>query len=209
MGILLTTAQVADHIQNCLAGPDGYPRVTPAKVHAQLAAGLFTNVGPGRSVRIDIDEVDALLTQTRYIPDPAEIGALVLRVSVTARRPDVVYAFGVDPTSAQPLRTDAGIDFPTLHSQPLTASLGGFEGVWEVSDPVADRLADEDGLLLATCKGYTDPDMVQTIEEWTRCADTPRKYFFTRQAPKAVRDVVGTGVWIDVPPGRESGILVG
>lgn len=62
--------------------------------------------------------------------------------------------------------------------------------------------------LLATCKGYVHPAHVRSVVGWRRIEGSSRKYFDTETAPEAVRKVVGTGIWIDVPSGRESDFLV-
>lgn len=198
MGILLTTGQVADELTALLTNTDGSPTITAAKVLAQVEARLLTDVGPGKQVRVDRDEVVALAGRTHYVADPSVIADLILRVSVIELRRNDCYSL-----QGNRLRTDAGVDY----SRP--GYLGGIEGVWKVGVDNADRLVDEEGLLLATCKGYVHPEHVRTIKNWEHVVGTSRRYFHTDRAPKKVRKTVGTGIWIDVPPGRESGILVG
>ncbi len=198
MGLKLTTAQTASELMDLLSNQDGHPVITATKVLTLTRMHLLTDLGPGKQVRIDRDEVVALAAVTRYLADPAEIGDLILRVSVIEPRPDVRYDL-----QGNPLRTDAGADY----SNPI--QLGGVEGVWEVSQENADRLVDEKGLLLATSKGYVHPQHVREIVGWDAVANTARRYFHTKRAPKSARKVIGTGLWIDVPAGRESGLLVG
>ncbi|WP_347956054.1 hypothetical protein [Gordonia aichiensis] len=198
MGIELTTGQVASELTQLLANADGAPTITSAKVLTLIKAGLFDNHGQGAQYRIDRDEVVALANRTRYVVDPAEIADLVFRVSVIEKRPSVCRDLNDDI-----LRDNAGVDY----TKPT--NLDGVEGVWKLSLHNANRLVDEGGILLATSKGYVHPEHVRKVVRWEHVAGTSRRYFRTTEAPEAVRSVIGTGIWIDVPPGRESDILVG
>lgn len=198
MGIKLTTGQVAEELADRLENSSGRPMVTSEKILVLTDAGLFRSVGRGKQARIDRNDVVALANRTRYVADPTEIAELILRVSVIEKRDDLCFDL-----QGNLLRSMAGVDYST------PSVLGGIEGVWEVGLDTADRLVRESGLLLATCKGYVHPDHVREIIRWEHVRDSPRRYFRTAPASTAVQKAVGSGIWIDVPPGRESGILVG
>lgn len=198
MGIALTTGQVGEELTDLLASNDGHPTITGSKVLALVGANLFTDIGPGKQVRVDRDEVVALAKATRYVANPDEIAGLIFRVSVIQRRPDVCRDL-----RGRVLRTDAGVDYAS------PALLGGIEGVWKLSLHNANRMVAERGNLLATAKGYVHPMHVREVVTWEHIVGSPRRYFHTKAASKKVRKGVGSGIWIDVPPGRESDMLVG
>lgn len=200
----LTTYQAAEFLTERLSTPDGAPSITSAKIRSLLDAELLNDVGGSRTVRISGAQLETLASTTRYVADPAEIDDLVLRVSVLRRRPNPVIKRGTHTL----LRSEAGV----LYSDPNQSSalaLGGFEGVWNVSRDNAARLVDEHGTLLATCKGYVHPEHVRAVDSWDRIEGSGRRYFHTSPVSARIAKVIGTGIWIDVPPGRESGILVG
>ncbi|MGM7648196.1 hypothetical protein ACSVDM_25100 [Nocardia sp. JW2] len=198
MGIALTTGQVAEELTGLLATNDRQPSITGAKVLTLVDTGLFTDIGPGKQVRVDRDEVVAVANATRYVPDPEEIADLIFRVSVIKYRDSVCHDLHNNV-----LRTHAGVDYAN------PALLGGVEGVWKLSLHNANRLVAERGNLLATAKGYVHPEHVREVVRWEHVAGTSRRYFHTKMASPKVREAVGSGIWIDVPPGRESDILVG
>jgi len=198
MGIKLSTGQVAEELAGLLETSSGRPTVTGEKILTLVATGLFKHVGSGKQVRVDRDDVVALASRTRYVADPAEIAELIFRVSVIETRPDPCHDL-----RGNLLRTMAGVDYST------PGSLGGIEGIWEASLTTANRLVEEGGHLLGTCKGYVHPEHVREIVQWGHVQDSPRRYFHTGPASAKVHEVVGSGLWIDVPPGRESDILVG
>ncbi|WP_010540093.1 hypothetical protein [Dietzia alimentaria] len=198
MGIKLSTGQVAEELASLLETKSGRPTVTGEKILTLVATGLFKNIGSGKQVRVDRDDVVALASRTRYVSNPAEIAELIFRVSVIESRPDPRRDM-----HGRPLRSSAGVDYST------PSALGGIEGVWELSLPTANRLVAERGILLASCKGYIHPSHVREIVRWEQVEDSPRRYFRTAPASATVKKVVGSGLWIDVPPGRESDILVG
>lgn len=85
---------------------------------------------------------------------------------------------------------------------------GGFEGIWSVSESNADRLVRNGGLLMASCKGYVAPGCVRKVIGWEADQGSSRRYFHTESASAEVQNLIGGGIWIDVPGGSESGILV-
>ena len=199
MGISLTTGQVALELTELLATSEGHPTITGEKVLALVVGmNLFTDIGQGKQVRVDRDEVVAFGRRTRYVADPSEIASLLFRVSVVEMKPDVCHDL-----RGNILRTDMGVDY----ARPWL--IGGIEGVWEVSLHHANRLVAEGGHLLGTSKGYVHPEHVREVHRWEHVEGTTRRYFHTGQPAAEVRDAVGTGLWIDVPRGRESDILVG
>ncbi|MBY8855361.1 hypothetical protein K7711_02620 [Nocardia sp. CA2R105] len=198
MGIALTTGQVAEELTELLATNDGHPTITGEKVLTLIHAGLFPNVGLGKQFRVDRDKVVALAKATRYVAHPEEVADLIFRVSVIKYRDSVCHDL-----DGNVLRTHAGVDYTN------PALLGGVEGVWKLSLHNANRLVAEGGILLATAKGYVHPEHVREVVSWEHVKDTARRYFHTKVASAMVREAVGSGIWIDVPPGRESDILVG
>ncbi|MET3959796.1 hypothetical protein ABIE52_006731 [Rhodococcus sp. OAS809] len=200
MGFRLTTTQAAEFLSEQLAVNGYTPSITEKKVHAQVKAGLFINVGAGKQVRIDSDALLAFTQKTRYIQNPEEIDSEIFRVSVLERqeRSDPILERG----TTRQLSDFMGVDY----SNPQL--LDGIEGVWEASDINCDFMVASKCTFMATCKGYVHPEHVRTVVDWVRIENSSRKYFRTTLAPEAVRKVVGTGLWIDVPPGRESDFLV-
>lgn len=200
MGSHLTAAQTADLLTERLATNDGTPTITYQKVLAQFQAGLFHNVGQGRQVRFDSDALGVFISKTRYIHDPAEIASEIFRVSVLERqeRREEILERG----TGKPLSRFMGVDYtaPQL--------LDGIEGVWESSDANCDAMVASECTLLATCKGYVHPEHVRSVMDWLRIENGSEKYFRTGPASDAVKKIVGTGLWIDVPPGRQSDFLV-
>lgn len=200
MGFRLTTTQSAEFLTEQLATNGSAPSITDKKVLAQVKAGLFADVGDGKQVRIDSDALLAFAQRTRYVQDPEEIDSEVFRVSVLARqeREEEILERGTKAT----LSRFMGVDYtnPQL--------LDGLEGVWEASDTNCEFMVATKCTFLATCKGYVHPEHVRSVIDWARIEDSSRKYFRTALVSEAVRRVVGTGLWIDVPSGRESDFLV-
>lgn len=199
MGFALSTTQSAQFLTEHLANRDGAPTITSKKVFELVKAKCFHDVGAGVQVRIDSDELSARAAKIRYVADPAELGEVVFRVSGVARklRRDHIVERG----TAKILSTHMGVDYAQPHQ------LDGIEGVWSVSDVNCRRMVDTTGLLVATCKGYVHPEHVRSVMDWTRIEGSKRKHFHTTAAPETVKQIVGTGIWIDVPPGRESDFL--
>lgn len=200
MGFALTTSQAAAFLTDQLATGGEAPSITDKKVLAQANAGLFPTVGDGKQVRIDSDALAAFCRKTRYVKDPEEIDAEVFRVSVLRwqERTGVV----ADRETGVLLSEFEGVDY----SRPQVTE--GIEGVWQLSDINCDFMVGTTCTFLATCKGYVHPEHVRSVVGWHRVKGSSRKYFDTTLAREAVRNVVGTGIWIDVPPGRESDFLM-
>lgn len=206
MGFHLTTTQSAEFLTERLAINGSAPTITGKKVLAQVKAGLFTNVGLGKQVRIDSDALSDFAQKTRYVQDPKEIDDEVFRVSVLERQERTDEKGRKDPIlergTKNVLSDFMGVDYtnPQL--------LDGIEGVWDPNDINCAFMAATQCTFLATCKGYVHPDHVRSVIDWVRIEGSSRKYFLTAIASEAVRKVVGTGLWIDVPSGRESDFLV-
>lgn len=179
------------------------PYISSDKIRTLTLAGLLANYADaGRErIKLDLAEVEKIVEATRYVPDPAEISPLILRVSVLEARPDKVTSL-----DGKVLRKQAGIDYRLDPEDPLF--LGGFEGIWSVSESNADRLVRNGGLLMASCKGYVAPGCVRKVIGWEAVQGSSRRYFHTEPAPAEVQNLIGEGIWIDVPGGSESGILV-
>ncbi|ADK68953.1 MULTISPECIES: hypothetical protein [Gordonia] len=199
MGFALSTTQSAQFLAEHLATRGGAPTVTSKKVFELVKANLFHDIGAGVQVRIDSDELTAFVARTRFVADPAELGDTVFRVSCLARklRSDRIVERG----TGKVLSTHMGVDY----AQPY--QLDGIEGVWSVSDVNCRHIVDRTCLLLATCKGYVHPEHVRSVMDWTRIEASKRKYFHTEAASETVKQVVGTGIWVNVPPVRESDFL--
>lgn len=201
MGFRLTTTQTAEFLTEQLAVNGLAPSITDKKVLAQVKAGLFRNVGAGKQIRIDSDELLCFAQRTRYVRDPEEIDSAVFRVSVLARheRSKEILERG----NKKPLSRFMGVDYtnPQL--------LDGLEGVWDPSDINCEYMVATKCTFLATCKGYVHPEHVRSVIDWVRIEESSRKYLRTATlSADAVKEVVGTGIWIDVPPVRESDFLV-
>lgn len=200
MGFALTTNQAASFLTDQLTTGGTAPTITDKKVLAQVRAGLFPSVGDGRQVRIDSDVLAAFARKTRYVQDPEEIDREVFRVSVLERQER--NGAVLDRATGALLSELMGVDYTKPQD------IDGVEGVWELSEVNCERMIDTACTLLATCKGYVHPDHVRSVIGWRRIEGSSRKYFDTTVARANVRGVVGTGIWIDVPPGRESDFLV-
>lgn len=200
MGFHLTTTQSAEFLTEQLATNGGTPTITSKKVHAQVQAGLFNKVRDGKQVRIDSDDLLAFAQKTRYVQDPAEIDSEVFRVSLLEwqKRDEGILERGTKNV----LGRFTGVDYTNPQR------LDGIEGAWHASDVNCEFMVATNCTFLATCKGYVHPEHVRTVINWHRIDGSSRKYFVTAPAPESVRRVVGTGLWIDVPPGRESDFLV-
>ncbi|MFC0313539.1 hypothetical protein ACFQNE_03255 [Gordonia phosphorivorans] len=204
--MLLSTRQSAERLTELLATPDGAPTITAPKIRALIAANLIPTVAGYEHARIESAEIEALAARTRYVADPAEIADQIFRVSCIAMAlhdPHTIYS----RQTGAALRDQPGVDYSL--NQASTYARGGFEGEWVIGQHTLNQLIDEEFLLMATCKGYVDPSHIRRIVGYHDVIDSPRRYLTTKKAPKAARTAIGTGIWIDVPPGRESGILLG
>lgn len=200
MGFDLTTKQSAEFLTEQLATNGATPTITSSKVRAQAMAGLFTPLATSKQVRLDSDELLTFARRTRYVQDPKEIDSTIFRVSVLARKQRTARIFERD--THNPLSDFMGVDYTNPHE------LEGVECIWEVSDSNCDVMVATGCTLLATCKGYVHPEHVRIVTGWGRIEGSKSKYFRTGPASDRVKTVVGTGLWIDVPPGRKSDFLV-
>jgi len=180
----------------------GKQNITPEKVWHLVGTGVFTDVSPTRSVRIDLDEVLAMTADTRVATPDQWPHQPLFRVSLTKLRPAAIP----DPKNPNgaPLRTHAGADYANNHGLSALMRERAWTGVWEVSDATIEQAVEKRAILFGTTKGYIHPDYVRTIVGAHRDENVRRVWWETEPAPASVRAFVGTGLWMDVQAGRES-----
>lgn len=196
-----TARQAAEAITAGLTTDGHQPTVHPDKVKTLVDANVFTNVSTTTRVMIEREQVEAFIEDTRYIYDLDELlnlNPLIYRVSVLPRRRSVAFDdFG------DLLRDHSGVDY-SINPQSQTA-LGGWEGVWPISEANAQELVDHEGLLLASCRGYVGRGYVRTVTGYS--LSTARRYIHTTRPPSEVSDFVGSGILIDIPDGPISNFV--
>ena len=200
---LISPPVAAAIVSDLIALTDGSaPVISASKITSLLLAGLFANHEPeSNNRRLDLDEIVDFARSVQYLPDASVIDDLIYRVSVLPSRPDPVY----DADGAL-LRPHAGVDYRLDLGS--TDFLRGFEMAWNVSVENADKCAEENALLLASHKGFVHPGCVRTIVDWFPVEGSSRKAFVTEPADIDVIAFIGRGVWLDIPGGGESGMLV-
>jgi hypothetical protein len=94
----------------------------------------------------------------------------------------------------------------TAADSPVSANeIGGWCGVWRVSDATEQTLINHNGLALASLRGYVLPGHIRAvIDTYTDPTISPRKFLITAPAD---RDFAGTGLWVDIPRGPVAGLL--
>ena len=196
----ISTGATADVLAAMLTNEGGTPALEARKIHALVDAGLLPNEGTGSHVRIPRSAVRDLGASTRYIADLSELGSPLYRVSVLARRESPVYDL-----NGNLLRSHAGVDYSL--DLPADEAALGYESAWAESPRVLDYLVDSEALLLATCKGFVGPGNARRIVDWIDVDGSPSRNLVTEVDPD-VDDLVGAGIWIDVPAdGRQNGLL--
>lgn len=200
---LISPNAAAVLVSDLIALPDGScPTISSSKITSLLLAGLFEDHEPeGRNRRLDVDEIVDFGKSVRYVPSADAIDLLIYRVSVLPARPNPIYN-----ADGSLLRPHAGVDY---RLDPSSAEfLGGFEMAWSVSADNADKCADEKALLLASHKGFVHPGCIRMITGWFPIEGSTRKGFVTEPADEDIAEFVGRGVWLDIPGGTESAMLV-
>lgn len=194
--ILISTTQAADELNRAF----NLTSITAEKVLALVGAGAFTDLGAGRSVRIDLSEIQAFASRVRVVT-PAQWPAMwpIFRVSLLGLREDkIVDANGVV------LRTHAGVAYSGGSSISSSMRELAWTGVWEVSAQNIQRAIQTGAVLFGTTKGYVDPNYVRQIVGARRTPSGSRIWWETVPAPAKVKQFVGAGLWMPVKPGRES-----
>lgn len=164
-----------------------------------VQAGAFPNVGPGRSIRVELADVQQFIATTRRV-DPHQWPANDLfRVSLLPLHDDPMH----DITGTL-LRTQAGADYHPVPPISNSARDRAFLGVWDVADATANRAKSTSATLFGTTKGYIHPFYVRQIIDWRRDHQSGRIWWKTIPADPSVMQFVGTGLWMPVKPGRES-----
>ncbi|WP_104084065.1 helix-turn-helix domain-containing protein [Cryobacterium sp. Y11] len=192
----ISTTQAADFLNTAF----GVTNITDKKTLALVRAGLFANVGSGRSIRIDLAEVEEYATSTRYVASSQWPTAQpIFRVSLLGLREDEIKdQHGIV------LRTHAGADYANIYGLTPLMRRRAWTGVWEVSDSTITRAINERALLVGTTKGAVHPEYVRTITGAKRDSTTGRVWWKTKKAPEVINRFVGSGLWMDVKSGRES-----
>jgi hypothetical protein len=193
----VTARQAAEVIRQHL-GPKA-PTITHAKVGRLVATGVLTDISKTRWIALDYDEVEAFATRTRYMPRPSIPYDRVMRVSVIAMRQDRIIGL-----NGRPWRDWAGIDHLNSRGLPPREVERAWTGVWPCSDETADSVIGCP--LVGSNWGYVHPDLCRIITGWWREPQSRRVAFDTRSDP-ALQRVIGTGIWVDIPPGSIADLL--
>jgi hypothetical protein len=194
--VALSTTQVAEILGDAFARPS----ISPKIVKTLVEAGAFTDIGPGRSIRIDSSEVDDFVARTRPVKRedwPAHWP--IFRVSLLGLHDDPIH----DATGAL-LRRHAGADYRGRSGLSAANLELAWTGVWAVSDATAEEAVTREAILTGTTKGYISPRYVGQIVGFRRDWQSGRIWWETKPAPDQIRAFVGTGLWMPVKPGRES-----
>ena len=170
-----TAPQAAEALQDLLRRADGSaPNISRDDIKTLAAANLLTNRSTTSIPRFDAADIKHLGTSVRYVGHSEICGiaaaGLVYKVSVLPRprafHEDGSWGWEPNPVvgvNGRLLRDHMGVDYS---ENPLSrTALGGFEGVWPISAKNADALAQNRGLLLASCKGYVGPAKIRTVVE--------------------------------------------
>lgn len=212
-----TAPQAAEALQDLLRRADGSaPNISRDDIKALAAANLLTNRSATSIPRFDAVDIKHLGGSVRYVEHSEICGlaaaGLVYKVSVLPR-PRVFHedgSWGWEPNpvhgvDGRLLRDQMGVDYS---ENPLgRTALGGFEGVWPISAKNADALAQNGGLLLASCKGYVGPAKIRTVVDHLPVDGSTRRYLVTQPVPAEVEDFLGLGLWIDGKGGPISTFL--
>ena len=193
----VTARQAAEVIQQHL-GPNA-PTITHAKVGRLVATGVFTDISKTKWLALDYDQVKAVATRTRSLPRPRIPYDRIMRVSVIAMRPDPITG-----RNGQQWRGWAGIDHLNARGLPAWEVLHAWTGVWPVSDETANSVTGCP--LVGSNWGYVHPDLCRVITAWWREPQSGRVAFDTRP-DAALQRVIGTGIWVDIPPGSIADLL--
>ena len=203
----ITTTQAARELADGFERQAGArPTITAQKVETLVHTGVFTNADPsGARILLSRRQVADFLDRTTYVPDYAAFGIQdpIFRVSVVEQRDNPVY-----DVSGKLLRQYSGFDYSNPGCLSAAQQRGGYEGAWSISDANAEYLVETRGYLVPTTKGYVRGDNVRRIADYSLVKGSPRKYFHTEALAESDPFYADAthGFWIDVRPGRESGI---
>lgn len=188
MTYLLTSQQFADEMNAKL--PAAASNITARKVTTWAACGLIHDLSATKRAGFLPRDVDAFIKAHPYRVLPWEY----LRVSLIELRPDPIFI-----SRGKVYRTHAGYDGANRSGLAPTMIRRAITSIWPVSDSVAQSLAARQVPLVGAVQGIVEPDMLYTIVNHTRQAG--RTIFHTKPASRKVRQVIGAGALIDVPPG--------
>jgi hypothetical protein len=188
MTYLLTSQQFADEMNARL--PAAASSITPRKITMWAACGLIRDFSTTRRAGFLPGDVDDFIIAHPYKVLPWEY----LRVSLIELRTDSIFK-----SSGKLYRTHAGYDGANRSSLTPTMVRRAITSIWPVSESVAHSLAARQVPLIGAVQGIVEPDMVYTIVDYTRQAG--RTIFHTKAASQEVKQVVGSGAFIDVSPG--------
>lgn len=196
MSIALTTQQAAERLGEAVA----HPAVAARTVHTLAETGALTDVGPGRSIRVDLDELDRFIRRIRRV-DPGDWPSTwpLYRVSLVGLREDEI----LDEDDAV-FRTHAGVNYAGTSQISPQMRERAWLGRWLVSEENVDRAVAEGAILFGTTRGYIDPLYVAQIVGARRNPAGPGIFWEVRPAPASVAEFVGSGLWMPVKPGREN-----
>lgn len=195
----MTTGQTATAMTNHLAPASPIRTKT---VRDLIAAGAFPATTTGSQARINSNDLDTFLNNTRLVAPGEFPGAHVFRVSV---RP--MWDHEIRDASGAVLRSYAGVDYANRRQLSKTERRAAWEGVWSVTPHVADDVTHLGATLVGSMKGYVHPRMVRTVFGWHEDDQTGRVWFDTTKPVAEIRSFVGTGVWVNIPEGHTSGWL--
>lgn len=198
----LTARQAAEELTSMWEVDGQAPRVHQDKVKAWVRGNLLPDVSTTSRVMIPRDKVEALGKSIRYIPDVGAmldaLGCPIYRVSVREQSPS-----WVTDSLGHTLRTNKGVDYDLDPNVQL--ALGGWEGVWPISENRVDWLIEHDGLLGASFGGLIHEGYLRPVTSYTDVGG--RRYLHTAPAPRNVQDFLGAGIMIDIPGGPISDFI--
>lgn len=194
--VYLSTEQTAEELNLRL----GLTNITAEKVRALVRTKALLNRGTGRSVKIDLGEVQQFTNRVRVVtPSAWPTTSPLFRVSLIQLRDDPI-----PDHNGTVLRTHAGVDYSGQSNLSRHMQALAWTGVWEVSDGTAQKAIDLNAILFGTTKGYIDPGCVRVIIGVRRTPDGKRLWWETKPAPSTITRFVGDGLWMSVKGGRES-----
>lgn len=194
----ISTSQVAELLNNAFDKHN----ITAEKVLHLVETGLFKNISENRSIRVELKEVESFTKSIRVVnPIDWPISSL-FRVSLIGIREDEIKR-----QDGSILRSHAGADYSGMSGlSPKMLELS-WTGIWEVSDTTIEETVKSETILFGTTKGYIDPRYIRKITGAHRDWETGRVWWEVEPASELVMKFIGSGLWMDVDPGRQSGLL--
>lgn len=192
----LSTDQVAQMLN------ERFDRTTIDKriAKALVDTHALTDVGPGRSIRVELTELETFIARTRPVTrDQWPEKWPLYRMSLLALREDEAY-----DQDGVLVRTHAGAHYGDDHGLPDLMWERAWTGLWPVSEENAEEAVEAGAIGFGTTKGYIHPTYVRQIVGHHRHEESGRVWWDTAPAPAEVMDFVGTGLWMSVEPGAES-----